>query len=323
MKFFLTLALLGALGAVGNCQSWNDLKASFLPLKNENFGHLPRSINEIQNNPNLTWVPVSSTENDCSNDGLFNGIQYVKENDYSIGLLYDVNGIIAGIQMLIPHSVVHTSTNEVVYDAIPMYQNVTYNGEDYYVLTAYVVDPSTICTTGRTEASLTEEGTGTGLWIQNGASAEDTVQVPQDRPESEDEDENDGWTKNNCFPAMGFHNFYSIKQYEETNCTEMVPVFGLYNKDSKKLHGFGFITVGTIINPRFEQPPPLAIRTILGVGRTPQCVLDVQAREGVTSLHVYFISQPSKIACPIMDTTAEYLKVAANIVSGWFSGFSG
>lgn len=61
----------------------------------------------------------------------------------------------------------------------------------------------TICTTGRTEESLTEEGTGTGLWIQNGPSAEDTVQVPEDRPESEDESENHGWTKNNCFPAMG------------------------------------------------------------------------------------------------------------------------
>ncbi len=61
----------------------------------------------------------------------------------------------------------------------------------------------TICTTGRTEASLNEEGTGTGVWIQNGTSAADTVQIPQDRPQSENEDVSNGWTKNNCLPSMG------------------------------------------------------------------------------------------------------------------------
>lgn len=61
----------------------------------------------------------------------------------------------------------------------------------------------TICTTGRTEALLNSEGTGTGIWIQNGTSADDTVQIPQNRPESENEDEANGWTKNNCLPSMG------------------------------------------------------------------------------------------------------------------------
>jgi hypothetical protein len=320
MKFFLTLALVASLGAVANgITSWDSFKGSFLIGKPESFAPFPRSINEI-NNSNTTWVPVSSTQNDCSNGGLFNGIQYVRENDYSVALLFDKNGIIAGIQMLINQTVVRTNTNDLDYDAIPMYQNATYNGDLFYVLTVYLVQPSTICSEGRTEASLTEDGTGTGLWIQNGESADDVVEVPQDRPESEDEDENEGWTKNNCFPAMGFHNFYSIKQYENTNCTEMVPIFGLYNKDSKKLHGFGFITPGTIINPRFEQPPSAAIRLILGAGRTPQCVLDLQEREGVTSLHVYFISEPAKIACPIMDTTVSYFKAAASWLKEKFSG---
>lgn len=71
----------------------------------------------------------------------------------------------------------------------------------------------------------------------------------------------------------GFHNFYSIQQYEDTNCTEMVPVFGLYNKDSKKLHGFGFITVGNIINPRFEQPPPPAIRVYFQRIKSLRCLI--------------------------------------------------
>lgn len=78
--------------------------ASFLIGKDEAFGPLPRSINEINNSnssSNASWVPTSSTQDDCANGGLFNGIQYVKENDFSVGLLFDKNGIIAGIQMLV------------------------------------------------------------------------------------------------------------------------------------------------------------------------------------------------------------------------------
>jgi hypothetical protein len=320
MKFFLALALVAALGTVANGQSWNDLRASCLPGEAEGFAHLPRSISEISSS-DAGWAPVSSTPNDCSNDGLFNGIQYVKDSNYSVGLLFDVNGIIAGVQMFIPHSVVLTGTNDLDYDATPMYQTATYDGEDFYVLTAYLVDPSTICTTGRTEASLNEGGTGTGVWIQNGTSAEDFVQLPQDRPESENESVNNGWTKNNCLPSMGFHNFYSVKQqWADTNCTEMVPVFGLYNKDTKKLHGFGFHTVGNIIDPRFEQPSMAIIRLILGAGNIPQCVVDIKAREGITSLHVYFISQPQLISCPAVESGISYVKVGASYVRNSLSG---
>jgi len=314
------LALVAALGAVTNGQSWNDLRASCLPGKAEGFAQLPRSINEI-NNGDEEWAPVSSTENDCSNGGLFNGIQYVKQNNYSVGLLFDVNGIIAGVQMFIPHNVVLTETNNLEYGSLPMYQNVTYDGEDYFVLTAYVVEPSTICTTGRTAASLTEEGTGTGIWIQNGPSADTTVQIPQNRPESENEATNQGWTKNNCLPSMGFHNFFSVKQqWAPTSCTKMVPVFGLYDKDSKKLHGFGFHTVGNIIDPRFEQPSMAIIRLILGAGNIPQCVVDIKDREGITSLHVYFRSAPQLISCPVVESGASYVRVGASYIRDSLSG---
>lgn len=43
----------------------------------------------------------------------------------------------------IPHNEVLTPTNNLDYNAIPMYQNATYDGEEYFVLTAYIVDPST------------------------------------------------------------------------------------------------------------------------------------------------------------------------------------
>jgi len=318
-KLFLAVALVATFGSAviaDHDPAWTDFRGSFLIGKNESFAPFPKTINdELVSSEN--WVQVST---DCTNGGKFNGFQYVKNNDYSVGLLYDTQGTIAGIQMLIPKSVVLTSTNTLNYDAIPMYQNATYNGQDYYVLTAYLVEPSTICGAGRSAEDLSEDGTGTGLWIQNGTSASALVPVPQNRPESENEDENDGWTKNNCFPAMGYHNFYSIQQYVDSNCNEMVPIFGLYNKNSKQLHGFGFITVGNITNPRFEQPPAAAIRMILGAGRTPECVLEVQEREVVTSLHVYFTEEPWKIACPIIESSVSYFKAATSWIRGKLSG---
>lgn len=74
--------------------------ASCLPGQAEGFAQLPRSINEVTSR-NEGWAPVSSTQDDCSNGGLFNGIQYVKQDNYSVALLFDKNGIIAGIQMLV------------------------------------------------------------------------------------------------------------------------------------------------------------------------------------------------------------------------------
>jgi charged multivesicular body protein 7 len=308
-KFIISLALVAAFSSAVTADhdpAWSDFRGSFLIGKNESFAPFPKTLNDTLTNSE-NWVQVG---NDCSNGGLFNGFQYVKQDDYSVALLFDVNGIIAGIQMLIKKSVVNVAGNPLNYNAVPTYQNATYAGEDYYVLTAYFVEPSTICTTGRSTSSLAQDGTGTGVWLQNGPTPADLLEMPLIRPESEDENENGKWTKNGCFPAMGHHNFYSIDQYYRTNCTEMVPAFGLYNKNSKQLHGFGLITVGNLTQPRFEHPPEPAIRLILTGAKTPQCVVDMANGVGVTSLHVYFTEEPWKIGCPIIETAGSYADTA-------------
>jgi len=287
--------------------AWSELRGSFLIAKQESFAPFPRTIREALFS-SQSWGRTSATENDCTNGGKFNGVQYVKNNDYSVGLLYDVNGVIAGIQMLIPHNVVLSDQNPVMYNAVGMYVNATYNNEEYFVVTAYFVDPTTICSTGRTDAALAEDGTGTGLWIQNGPTPDSLLEVPQTRPEG-DEAVSTGWTQNNCFPAMGYHNFYRQSEYAATDCVQMDPIFGLWNKDGE-LHGFGIITPGNITNPRFEQPPPTAIKLILG--DTPQCVLDIQERIGVTSIHVWFTPRPYLITCSIFKAIGSYASSASS-----------
>jgi charged multivesicular body protein 7 len=276
---------------------WVDLRGSFLIAKQESFAKFPRTIREPLFT-NESWVPTSSTPNDCTNGGKFAGIQHVRENDYSVGLLYDVKGVIAGIQLLIPQDVVVNENNTLRYADVPAYGTATYNGRDYFVITAYFVEPSTICSTGREDSELAQ-GTGTGLWIQNGTNV---FQVPRERPTGDAAVESK-WTENNCFPAMGSHNFYNVPEYTPTQCNQMVPIFGLYNRQNK-LHGFGFITVGFVDNPRFEHPPQTAIKMILG--ETPQCVLDIEERIGITSLHVYFVDRPYLITCSIFRAIGSY-----------------
>ncbi|CAL8069884.1 unnamed protein product [Orchesella dallaii] len=308
-KFVLAVVGLAFCSAVviADAPAWSDLRGSFLILKDESFAQFPRTIDDAEAGG---YTAVSSTPNDCSNGGLFNGIQYTKTNDYSVGLLYDIGGVIAGLQMLIPHNTVLNENSTLRYGDIPMYNNVTYNDVVYFILTTYFVNPSTICSRGRTETELEQDGTGSGVWIQNGTSAAASVQIPLSRPVATSK----GWTENNCFPAMGYHNFYMLDQYSRTNCQLMQPIFGLYNADDE-LHGFGLITPGNIDNPRFEHPPDTAIKMILGSDKTPQCVIDLEQRIGITSLHVYFIPRPYLWTCSVTRTIGNYFQTARNWLS--------
>ena len=81
-----------------------------------------------------------------------------------------------------------------------MFNRDTIGGIDVYVLTAYFVDPSTICTTGRDASSLQKEGTGVGLWLQNGT---DPIKNSFQSPMQESDVGSTKWVKGACFPSMG------------------------------------------------------------------------------------------------------------------------
>jgi len=66
-----------------------------------------------------------------------------------------------------------------------------------------------ICTTGRTEEDLEMDGTGTGLWLQNGRNPFENVKVPMNREDAIAE----GWTRNQCNEAMG-ENLFQAYDHE-------------------------------------------------------------------------------------------------------------
>jgi charged multivesicular body protein 7 len=266
---------------------WVDLKVTFGLNVFRNFNSMPRTSEEAVEEGFSNISPP----NDCTNDGKYFGFRYIQPNDPGMALMYDKNGIISGIQMNFLKSEAVTPTNLYNFDAVTMYQNTTINAQDYYTLTAYFVPPATICTTGRTKDQLFTEGTGTVLVLQNGLTPSTLINVPLDRTQATAE----GWTKNQCFIGMGYHNFYKSEEFAATNCREIRPVFLLFTK-SDELLGFGFAGQGFASSPRFEHPGERAIKAIIG-DDVAQCLLDVSTSPQLSTMHIYFTKRPYFFHC--------------------------
>jgi hypothetical protein len=288
---FYVVFYVASIAVIGvTAEKWEDLRVTFgvVPIEGQGKNEIPRVVSDATNEG---WVTISK---DCSNGGKFNGLRYLYQGDsgilYDRVVLYDTQGTVAGLQMLLPQSAVLSAKSTIHLGKILLYQNDTLNGVDYFVLTAYFQNPDTICTVGRSKAQLESDGTGDGLWLQSGVSPVKTIEVPLTRDEAID----DGWSENACFPQMGFHNFYRLDTWDSTNCEEIRPVFLLFNHDDE-LHGFGFVSPGKVTSDYFENPPYLAIKAIANP-KTPECLKEL-ADNGITSMHVYFRSRTSPFAC--------------------------
>jgi hypothetical protein len=99
-----------------------------------------------------------------------------------------------------------------------------------------------------------EQGTGTGIYFQNGASPNAQINAPMNRTGASE----DGWTDCECFPGMGLHNFFEVEKWQETNCTQIQPTQATFNLDNE-LTGFVFQALGPSSNPQYETPPNLAL----------------------------------------------------------------
>jgi hypothetical protein len=171
-----------------------------------------------------------------------------------------------------------------------MYNRDTIAGTDVYVLTAYFVDPKTICQSGRDASRLKKDGTGTGLWLQNGT---DPIRDSFPTPLHEAETSTTKWVKGACFPTMGTHYWYDNRL--DANCDTFFPVFLLYNKG--KLSGFGWVAFGKFeYTKRTEFPPLAAITSFLKPVPTciPQRFTDAG---GFTTMHHYFNADVLNLLC--------------------------
>nr|KAG5714272.1 hypothetical protein BaRGS_018489 [Batillaria attramentaria] len=99
------------------------------PFDSNVFASLPRTESDASSDG---WTKIG----DCDTSSKFRGRRYVKDNDYAVILLFDVNGYIAGIQC-------GAAKSELPSDYPPAtLRSIFQDDGDHMTLTAYFTDPS-------------------------------------------------------------------------------------------------------------------------------------------------------------------------------------
>jgi charged multivesicular body protein 7 len=276
----IALVYVTSAGFFSRSPAWDGLKAGFgfNPFSSTVFARLPRTVEEA-----VRWGwQLDTSAGGCGVSGTaFNGNRYIKGSDTGAMVLFDKNGKIAGLQAGIP------KTQSATY---PEPQNAKYhvfNEEtNMWVITAYFVNPATICTTGRTDDEFETEGTGTQLSFQNGPTATSLMTVPMEESEVTT---TTNFIHGKCFYGMGQHYWYDIR--DTMSCDDTFPVFLLYNKG--KLNGFGWAFNPNFDNSyRWEHPTRSVFSNFMH--SYPDCL----GVDGPTStLHVYLTNSPSSNWC--------------------------
>eukprot|EP00058_Branchiostoma_floridae_P022839 XP_002608329.1 hypothetical protein BRAFLDRAFT_89333 [Branchiostoma floridae] len=277
MKTVVALALLSLVCVEGWLFSedaeWNDLKVTWglnQVFSSTVFDSLPRTESDALAEG---WVDFSRGAS-CDGD-FYRGSRYIKDNDPAVMLLFDKNGYIAGPQN---RPLCQRSRS-------PNHEHGNDDG-DMFVITAYFIDPASVCT-GRSDATFTLEGTGVGLYLQNGPNPEaDYELIPRD----EDNLATTLWTKGGCFYTMGQHYWYDTSA--DMDCEDFFPVFLLYN--SGRLNGFGWNINADLNSPRYEHPAVDVLDMFFQ--DTPACFVQ-HAQRGLTTQHIYLDDSPSFNFC--------------------------
>jgi charged multivesicular body protein 7 len=251
---------------------WNALRVSWYvnPLSPWGFDRLPRTLEE--NAGEFTLL-----DDQCATAGAkFVGQRYWYKEDPAVILLFDKNGVIAGIQ---------TAAPKTQFTPYPSLQKYYLDDGDYWTLTAYFVDPSTVCTQGRTADDLKTQGTGNGLWLQFGPNpTTDSVNIPV----NEDDIKQSKWGFGKCFYTMGQHYWYNVSQ--SMDCGDFVPNCLLYNKG--KLTGFCFAKNAVLESDRYDNPAPTNNVVKKFLNPVPDCFFKDQSYEKLSTVHVYFTDKP-------------------------------
>jgi len=250
-------------------QSWNGLFAPWDARPNSGYDALPRQLSEKGN--------FVLKDNQCTSAGAkFRGQRYWVFNDPATIIIFDKNGIIAGWQ---------TSVRKSEFTPAPTQKGFV-DDDHFWTQTIYFVDPSTICSTGRTKADLDKDGTGTGLWLQYGPDITKDVLHP---PLLESEvKKNKLWGSGRCLPTMGMHYWYNVT--EGMKCDDFLGNCLLYNHG--KLTGFCIAKNVHLESIRYDFPPPVPAALKATIDPVPKCFFSEPAYQKLSSIHVYFHENP-------------------------------
>jgi len=249
--------------------NWNDLKVTWgiNPLGSNNFVSMPRVEKDA-------IAKGWKKEKGCQ-DGI-NGNRYALNGDRTTLLVFDENGVIAGIAHALPKNLPFNfpSTNLQAY----------FDDEgDSLVITAYFVDPTQVCTKKR----AVRADTGDRLVIQ---SKQKTITVALKENEIDR-----FWSKGKCFWTMGNHYWADITGplSENTKSENFLPIFLLYNGGN--LNGFGWAFNADIDSVRVEHPTTSVLGSFFST--IPKFFYDPQQTGVLSTQHIYFTSTPQLNTC--------------------------
>jgi len=285
MKAVLVLALAVASTQAlfgGSNGKWDGLEVTWgiNPFSSINFATLPRTTQEAASS-GFTPFP-GGAQCMSGSQGQFAGYRYWVNNDPAVILLFDVNGYIAGIQTAIDTTAVDFKpTTQLA--GHPFIQD-----GNYLVLTAYFVDPSVICTTGRSADDYNNQGSGNALYFQNGTNPmKNSINIPL----LEGGMGSTQWSQGKCFWTMGLHYWYNVRT--DMTCDEFFPFFVLYN--GGRVNGFGFAINTMLTSTRYEHPTPTDAKQF--IAPYPDCFQTDPTFAKLSTMHVYLSSSPHTDFC--------------------------
>ncbi|KAH3787345.1 uncharacterized protein LOC127842515 isoform X2 [Dreissena polymorpha] len=256
-----------------NQSDWNGLKVTWGLNPWTSYNDMPRTRDAALVDG---WRKLDAGSR-CQGDHVV-GERFVKNGDLGVVLLYDKNGFIAGIQAGFDKAYM-PNPNGYPFQPLVNAPFVEYprpgGGSDLFV-TAYFVPPEKICSTGRNADEFLRQGTGVGLWIQNGKNPlTDSVRMP---PTIEAARKSQ-WTEGACFYTMGVHFWHNTSK--TMSCDELFPVFLMYNDGVLNAFGWAF---GMDIRSSawLEHPPKNSYGHFMKV--IPDCLYRLGT---LTTLHIY------------------------------------
>jgi charged multivesicular body protein 7 len=255
--------------------AWDGLRAGFgvNPFSSTTFAALPRTRQEAVENG---WMLNTSAGGCGVYQTPFYGNRYIKNNDTSVMLLFDKKGTIAGIQAGIPKDKTKTYP-EPQHDKYGVFTEEA----NMWVITAYFVEPNTICTSGRTAQQLEREGTGTLLAVQTGPTPSSLMRMPLTES---DVTTTTKYVHGKCFYGMGMHYWYDVTT--DMSCDDTFPVFLMYNEGKLTAFGWAF-NIYYDNSYRWEHPDRSVFSNF--IDNVPDCL---GVDHTVTTLHLYLTDDP-------------------------------
>ncbi|KAL4716666.1 hypothetical protein ACJJTC_004785 [Scirpophaga incertulas] len=295
-QVIVLLVLIAAVHGLGSWKSGLRVRFDLNPLGfgKSSFISLPRTVSEAKH---ARWVETPRPHGPMPSLILF----CPSTIDKLTCAMYDETGYIAGLQFALPTDE-YTSTSGMDMNTLgyTLWTPPVTSGSvrSYWTAQQYYVDEEFL--EKSVEERLAERNPkktiqGDYVWVTSFGG--NRMAIPTDGNAIADSAKT-FFTKQSCFIMMGRHYFYNMTTLTPCDSEHILPWFALVH--SGELIGVGFLTIGQLPSnnlPRdyFERNTRKNVELIIKNG--PECIFDLVDREGIVTVHTYFVDHPWLIDC--------------------------